>query len=180
MSNYKRRLLAELPETHIYHGWKRYEVVGTPVIVAEYSKNGKTTSEIITLVDGWQSFPSIDWALEAHKFTVDQRNGLTRNPNTGLLEPPSPRVQVRRPWRRSLPSNLGKTVRGGDQGDKSPEMDQSTKWILRLKGTRKGLVEAKIERRVFYPFWGGKARPRLFRRKGRLLLGWGRRPWEKP
>lgn len=180
MSNYKRRLLVELPETHIYHGWKRYEIVGTPVIVAEYSKNGKTTSEIITLVDGWQSFPSIDWALEAHKFTVDQRNGLTRNPNTGLLEPPSPRVQVRRPWRRSLSPNLGKTVRGGDQGDKPKESPKSSGRILRLEGDGESLRQARLQRGGINTFWSPEARPRLLRRKGRLLLGWGRRPWEKP
>lgn len=178
MSSYKRRLLAELPETPIYHGWKRYEIVGTPVIVAEYFKNGEKTSEIITLVDGWQAFPDIDWALEAQKFPVDQRNGLTRNPNTGVLEPARSRVQVRRPWRRSLSPNLGPEVRNSDPKDQREAGDKQVRRILRLKGTRKGIKEAVLERRVFYPFWSGEARPRLLRRKGRLLLSWGRRTWE--
>lgn len=180
MSTYKKRLLLELPETDVYNGWRRYEIVGTPVIVSEYFKRGKEPFEIITLIDGWQSFPTIEWALEAQKFSVSDRNGLTRNPDTGLLEPARARVSFKSSWRRNLSASLGPKVRGADSGDKSKAVDKSVKWILRLKGTRQGLKEAVLERRVFYPFWSGEARPRLLRRKGRLLLSWGRRPWEKP
>ena len=82
----KLRLLNHLPETAEYYGWKRYEVVGNEEVVVTKYRKGEKQFKIVSLVDSWQAFPDIAFAIEAKHFPAASRGGLRRNPDTGLLE----------------------------------------------------------------------------------------------